>query len=282
MGVTCGLCGMMPSQTAKTTNLSVRGFVLSDHRNRPVPGVSISTDHSGTTTTTDQGEFVIDNFRDIDVGLPVIFRVKDWVVYDPNVGQPGRVYLPSPKMQEPMQILVARPGDKVLLLSKENIKKLIFERFFRFDQSEEEAVRVTTGHLINVSIAGPLSGVDHEKFLSRKSAELGISVSEISLAIKEWGAEVGEPYSAGLFAIYSGDYKEAVTQIRISLDTKEDHFSKYVILSRSALELEDYQLAEQSMRNAIALAPSDPILLKDLTTIEQRALVPKGLGVSAH
>src|SRR6476646_7460901 len=88
------LCTGVSAAIADTKSLS--GLVKNATDGAPVTATEVRIDAGHFDTTTDSGGFAIPWSPPLKAGHVFTFQVKGWMVVDPCVMAPGRLYLPDP------------------------------------------------------------------------------------------------------------------------------------------------------------------------------------------
>src|SRR5580700_5433112 len=96
-----------------------------------IPHATVRIEGSGSTETSDSGEFTFALSGNLKVGFPAIFHVENWVIVKPCESQSGRAFLHDPAA-ELIEIIVLPPRDphlKSVAVTESAFKCLIEEEF---------------------------------------------------------------------------------------------------------------------------------------------------------
>lgn len=221
----------------------------------PVKGTKISIYGGPEAQTTDAGGFkmekvVIQN-QPQTAGDPITFAVNGWVIFDPYIGERGRMYLPKPGT-EPIKLRVLQKGDPNFL-SSNAIEKILSHKTFVFENANKSYQSKVKAWNI---------------FLDARAREIGFSPDKLKSAVqdwtKQWSSKGGTDYQKGLAALYNNDITQAQQYFITALkDGKSD------IQVNVAAAYAQYQ-AGNNAESIRLLTPlqKDPTLKKALTIVK--------------
>jgi hypothetical protein len=219
------------------------------------------------TQTSDSGAFSIDKIvvrnQPQTAGDPVTFNVSNWVIFDPYVGERGRMYLPKPST-EPIKLRVLKLGDPAFL-SGSSIEKILGHKTFIFETTRRSNVPHARAGLPQATAR------EWTVFLDARAKEIGFRSDQLKAAVSAWTQKwtVGQEtdYRKGLAALYHNDLSAARGYLSSALSKSEGDVQVTV-----AAAYTEYQLGNYA-ESARLLGPlkKDPVLNEDLTIVEDPA-----------
>lgn len=221
----------------------------------PVKETKISIYGGPEAQTSDAGGFkmekiVIQN-QPQTAGDPITFAVNGWVIFDPYIGDRGRMYLPKPGT-EPIKLRVLKQGDPAFL-SSNSIEKILGHKTFLFENANKSYQ--SKAKAWNV-------------FLNARAHEIGFPPEKLNSAVqdwtKQWAATGGSDYEKGLAALYNNDIVQAQKYFNTALKTGKDDIQVNVAAAYAQYQAGNYT---ESIRLLTPLQ-KDPSLKKALTIIK--------------
>jgi hypothetical protein len=225
----------------------------------PVNSTKITIYGGPETETSNVGGFKIEKIlirnQPQSAGDPITFAVSDWVIFDPYIGERGRMYLPKPST-EPIKLRVLRPGDPAFL-SSNSIEKILSHKTFLFEKANKSYKS---------------RAQSWNTFLDARAMEIGFPLDKLNAAVQVWTRqwatrEGGTDYQKGLAALYSNDIPKAQQYFNTALKNGKSDIQVNV-----AAAYAQYQAGNdtESIRLLTPLQ-QDPTLKKALTVVKDPA-----------
>jgi hypothetical protein len=229
----------------------------------PVRRTKIGIYGGPESETSDSGAFRIEKIviqnQPQTAGDPITFNVSDWVVFDPYVGERGRMYLPKPST-EPIKLRVLKQGDPAFL-SGSSVEKMLGHKTFLF----ETARKLNGSHQRADS---QLTVAEWNRFLEARALEIGFAPDKLKTAVRGWTSKwtVTEEtdYRKGLAALYNNDLIRAQRYFSSALNNAKGDLQVTVAAAYTEYQIGNY--AESS--RLLTPLQKDPVLKKDLAIVK--------------
>jgi hypothetical protein len=219
------------------------------------------------TQTSDSGAFSIDKIvvrnQPQTAGDPITFNVSNWIIFDPYLGERGRMYLPKPST-EPIKLRVLKQGDPAFL-SGSSIEKILGHKAFLFDARKKSNVPNPRADRAQASAR------EWNIFLDARAKEIGFRSDQLKAAVSGWTQKwtLGQEtdYRKGLAALYHNDLAAARKYLNNALSASKGDVQTSVAAAYTEYQLGNYTEA------ARLLGPlkKDPLLNEDLTIVKDPA-----------
>ena len=216
------------------------------------------------TQTSDSGAFRLEKIiiqnQPQTAGDPITFHVSDWVIFDPYIGERGRMYLPKPST-EPIKLRVLRRSDPAFL-SGSSVEKILGHKAFLFETKSR-----LKGPNRRAELPRALAK-EWATFLDARALEIGFQPDQLKSAVsgwtRKWSLSDETDYRKGLAALYHGDLPVAQRYFSSALNKANGDVQITVATAYTEYQMGNYS---ESAR-LLAQYKKDPVLNNDLTIVE--------------
>lgn len=249
---------------SSVVTLAESGFLVvhvKDVQERPIAGLQIGVKgDGGSAMTGDDGKARIQ--------LAKQTKENDWVSLQILRSPPGKdfvmvspwdygAFVPSfaNESKNVVEIVVVQRGDLVAL-KRGPVLKSLAEQINRANAPKTADKQAPHA--------------DPKASLDAVAKQYGLAPDDLDQAIRAWGAKTGDPYEAGLAALYEKRYGEAADDLQLSLRAREEDlkrtqtavYASALYLGKTRYAEGDYKGASDAFQKAARLKPDEPELLE--------------------